>query len=288
MIIPLSDVQPGDILLHMGRGEISKLIAWAGDSHYSHAAVIYDAAQIAEAAAVGVRLMPLAGRAVDTTDFTLIDVYRPTNDGAKLQPAQLAAIDAVAKSYLGVPYPLNELVMLGVVSAIRDKVPVHPFARLIVRIAMDHYINSDPDHQVCSEYVYRCFAEAKTSPSLAPPILIKPRVDTPFPDINWIKLLEEYEEAKHRQSADPATPLIVNNLLEDKQLSVEAPETVSDEDLTSRHTIIKKRLSIGQNILLATGDRPVIDPLPNPRTILPADLAASPGFRILGALLQSV
>ena len=46
----------------MGRGQLSKLIAWVGDSAYSHAAMVIGNGELIEAATKGVRHASLAER----------------------------------------------------------------------------------------------------------------------------------------------------------------------------------------------------------------------------------
>jgi hypothetical protein len=77
-VLQVQDLEAGDVLLHMGRGELSKLIAWVGDSQYSHAAVVIDETQLMEAAASGVRLASLVQRTAMIANFHYVDVFRPT------------------------------------------------------------------------------------------------------------------------------------------------------------------------------------------------------------------
>lgn len=291
--IDASVIQPGDLLLHRGNGQISALIAWAGDSPFSHAAFAYDEAQVAEAAAVGVRHAKLADRVVDTADFSRIDVYRPS---AGITLPQLTAIRAVADSYMGTPYPMNQLVQLALICALRDKVPHDERVRLLLREVTDHLIDNDPHHLVCSEFVYRAFAEAKLTPSIAPRIVILDWVATPFPPIDWVKLMEEFEEDKKRaedaqkgRNAPPAPSVPTP--------SFGSGEGVTADALRDKHAQLRDALGVAvpqaaavnrvmANAAAAGG--PVIDPNPNPRAILPADLGNSPDFKLLGTVLSKI
>jgi hypothetical protein len=286
-----NSILPGDVLLHRGSGQISALIAWAGDSPFSHAAFVYDDAQISEAAAVGVRHMPLAGRLADTTDFLRIDVYRRTGGVAA---NELAGIRAIADGYLGTPYPINELSQLAVICALRDKIPVDNRLRLLLREVSDHLIDNDPHHLVCSEFVYRAFAEAKVTPSIAPRIAILDWVDTPFPHIDWIKLVVELEEDKKRaQNAQnnrgapaPSPP----------SPSLRADVIVSADELREKHAELREALGVSAKATPATNSATIVnamagpllfEPNPNPRAILPADLASSPDFTRLGSVFSA-
>lgn len=287
--IDKTTILPGDVLLHRGSGQLSALIAWAGDSPFSHAAFVYDDAQISEAAAVGVRHMPLAGRLADTTDFLRIDVYRRTGG---LAPDHLTGIRAVADGYMGRPYPMNELLHLALICALRDKIPHDNRLRLLLREVTDHLIDNDPGHLVCSEFVYRSFAEAKVAPSLAPRIPILDWVDTPFPHIDWIKLIVELEEDKKRaQNAQKAGAPPPPNP------SLRADVNVSADELREKHEELRDALGVSApqaapasntaRIVTAMAGAAVFDPNPNPRAILPADLANSPDFTCLGTVFST-
>jgi hypothetical protein len=69
-------LQPGDVLLMMGRCQLSKLIAWASDSKYSHAALMLDDGQLVEAALSGSHIAPLAGHLLKFDDYAHIDAFR--------------------------------------------------------------------------------------------------------------------------------------------------------------------------------------------------------------------
>ena len=288
--IDASAIQPGDLMLHRGNGQISALIAWAGDSPFSHAAFVYDEAQVAEAATVGVRRMKLADRVVNTASFSRIDVYRPS---AGITTAQLDAIRAVADGYMGTPYPMNQLVQLAIICAVRDKVPHDEQVRLLLREVTDHLIDNDPHHLVCSEFVYRAWAEAKLAPSIAPRIVVLDWVATPFPPIDWAKLSAEFEEDKKRaedaQKAHDAPPAP----------SVPSPAFgtgvgVTADELRDSHAQLRDALGVPAPRVAPVGGirpnaavaGPVIEPNPNPRAILPADLGNSPDFRLLGTVLS--
>ncbi|MGB0133334.1 hypothetical protein [Dokdonella sp.] len=156
-------LQPGDVLLHMGTGELSKLIAWVGDSAYSHAAMVIEDAQLIEAAASGVRHASLAERTQMGAHFHFIDVFRPLRPTPGDNKSR-AALLAATNRYLGVPYPMTSLITLGIACAVRNKIPGDQRLRRFVRMALDVVIANDSSQVVCSELVYRGFDEAATNP----------------------------------------------------------------------------------------------------------------------------
>lgn len=287
--IDLSAVRPGDVLLHMGRGEISKLIAWASDSGYSHAALVFDPQTVAEAVSVGVRKTDLGERAVDRGDFTVIDVLRFGGAGAGLDPAALSALQAQVNAFIGAPYPLDELFELGVVCALRSKLDWPEPAKWFLRVVLDHVIHTDPGRMVCSEFVYRSFAEAATAPAgrLRPRIEVIAQAPTPFPHIDWLALLKEYEEARHRSPSRALPPAPTSSAVQGLQARAIPPAaTTPDTDIAAQAEQIRS-LRAGHALRGVTSMAAIEDPWPNPATVTPADLANSPSFGRVGRLLQS-
>jgi len=248
------DLLPGDVLLHSSGAPISLLIEWAGDSDYSHAAVVYDATSLREASAAGIRSYDLATRLADTTDYRFIDAYRYAPNG--IVGDQVTAMRRVADGYMGNPYPLNELFFLGMACAVRDKVPVNAQLRLLLHKILDDVVDPNPHWEVCSEFVYRCYAEAKATPSMKARIVLAPLKDTPFPHIDMVALIEEIIAAyRQAHKTDALVPL---------------DSSVSEDQLRARYARLREKLG-----------PPVIDN-PNPRLILPVDLMDSPDFMLLG------
>ena len=268
---------PGDMLLHCEHGyEISKLIAWAGSSPYSHASVVYDDKTMREASAAGVRSYDLAKRFADKTNYLYVDVYRRTGEAKGLTPPQVAAVRKVADGYMGVKYPLEDLFFLGVICAARDKIPTDMNVRWALRIVTDWLVNSKPDYMVCSELVYRCYAEAKVDPSIKPEIDVPDLSDTPFPDIDVPKLLEEIWDLLH-PNHDEVMPLVPTD------------ETYEESEARLRANYARVRALFGADASSVPSDGgpriPVTDP--NPRLIMPSDLMNSPDFTELGRITIS-
>src|SRR5690606_16033220 len=193
-IVPVADLRTGDVLLMMGEGPLSDLIAWASDSLYSHAAIVADAGDLIEAAAAGVRRYPLATRVADQVHYQFIDALRMQGpDAATLSDADGAAVLAKAVSLLGTPYPVDQLALFGAIMAVRGKWPEHPLGRLVVREALDHAVPDQTGSVVCSEVVYRAYAECAATPTgrLAPVIVVGERGTAPFPQLDRKALFDE-------------------------------------------------------------------------------------------------
>ncbi|TWT23339.1 hypothetical protein FQY83_01435 [Luteimonas marina] len=298
--LPMDDLRTGDILLMLGEGPLSDLIAWASDGPYSHAAVVADGGDLIEAAASGVRRYPLAQRIADQVNYHFIDAYRMhgANDGP-LDAADLADVLAKAESLLGIPYPIDQLALLGAIMAVRGKWPEHPWARLLVRVALDHALPDATDGMVCSEVVYRAYAECAATPAgrLAPEIVVGERGTAPFPEIDWKALFDEiWPLLKPGGRQALQSPQRQLNALRSSDIagldiaSASAPD-VSDEELERARQAVLGRLGAGAAVAaresdaLLAGEGPV-DPKPNPRLVSPQDLAASPSVALLGRLMQ--
>jgi len=296
-VLQPNDLEPGDVLLHMGRGELSKLIAWVGDSAYSHAAVVYDQAQLMEAAASGVRYAPLAQRITMVENFVYIDVFRP----ARLQkPDHDVLLDLLRKAlapYIGLPYPMTSLFVLGIVCAVRNKIPGSRDLRRIVRMALDLIVDNDAHKVVCSELVYRGFDEAATEPShaLRLPVVTRSRQHTPLPDIDLIALahecLEDMQRAGRKPTLASEIALLAAPMHGMHEVVAAAVADVDEEDdLAGRLQQARAQLGIhsSEKVLLnasvAATSFALPDPTPNPKTVLPADLEFSPGLLKIGRL----
>jgi len=266
----------------MGDGEISKLIAWASNSLYSHSALVLDAETVIEAAGSGVRTTALAQRLANSKEFSLIDSYRFGGAKGGLITAQLSALQTQAKSFLGDAYPLDELFELGVVCALRSKLDWPEPLKWLLRIALDHVVHTDPTKMVCSEFIYRSYAEAPTNPAgaLRPTIEVVEAPQRPFPDISWLGLLKEYEEARHAAPRLPPAPTAAPAL---RSL---ATQTVVAPDIAAQAEHIRQRRSATTANTLATVQ--IVDPWPNPATVTPQDFADSPSFGKAARLLPSI
>jgi len=296
-LLPAADLRTGDVLLMMGDGPLSELIAWASDGVHSHAAIVADDGDLIEAATAGVRRYPLATRLADQTNYRFIDAMR--RDGAQgLDPADGAAVLAQAASLLGTPYPVDQLALFGVIMAVRGKWPVHPLGRLVVRVALDHALPDRTDRMVCSEVVYRAYAECAATPAgrLAPVIVVGERGTAPFPQIDWKALFEEIWpllDPGGRERLQPARLRL--NALRSGELGALHEDATAFGPVDDAELEAARRAVLGQAGLLVAGQGGPLPPMggagtvvpdPNPRLVSPQDLAVSPSFVPLGRLME--
>jgi hypothetical protein len=302
-LTPPASLLPGDVLLMLGDGPLSALIAWCGDSIYSHAAVVADNGDLIEAAASGVRRYAIADRLQDSKNFGFIDGFRTlSRDGQALAAADRAAIVAHARSLIGTPYPLDSLATLGVIVAIRGKLPQHRLARLLVREALDYLVRDNPSHMVCSELVYRALAECAVQPfgRLAPTIVITPPTHLPFPQIDWVALLEEVGPLLWPKSklklALAAGAAAGTDAASNADAATTAGQDIPDQALMQHVDQARAVLGLQPTppraasdavgaAMAAAGDAD--DPRPNPKLVTPQDLAATPDHVALERLLQA-
>jgi hypothetical protein len=266
-----SDLQPGDVLLHMGTGELSKLIAWVGDSAYSHAAMVIGGNQLIEAAASGVRHAGLAERTRMLANFHYIDAYRPLRPTAQDVRGRDALL-AAAEVYLGRPYPMTSLLTLGVICAVRNKTPGGVAMQQVLRMALDLVVHNDASQVVCSELVYRAFDEAATTPAhaLRLPLTTQWVAPTPMPKIDVGTLLAECLDDYQRSR--PKAPA----------MTLSATEGTDPAQLAELLAQARASLDLDGAVMSGAGDH-----APNPKTVLPADLQFSPGLHKLGRLAMT-
>jgi hypothetical protein len=268
--LQVDELKPGDVLLHMGTGELSKLIAWVGDSAYSHAALVIDNGQLIEAAASGVRHAGLVERTDMRAHFHFVDVYRPERPGANDGKDRTALLDSI-NAYLGRPYPMTSLLTLGIACTVRNKVPGDPKLRQFVRMALDLVIANDSSHVVCSELIYRGFDEAATQPMhlLRLRIVTRPVQGTPLPRIDLGALLKESLD-DYKRSLPKSRKAITSNAAGEDDFDVEA-------------LLLQARDRLGLGTATTSSMR---GHAPNPKTVLPADLEFSPGLKRIGRLVM--
>lgn len=275
-------IRSGDLILMLSTGPVSAMIAWCGDSAYSHAALMADNGDLMEASASGVRRYPLAKRLADRSEVVYLDGFRSLNKaGLPLSDAERAAVVAAGEVFLGTPYEFGKLLEIGIISAVRQKLPEHPLARFLVREALDHLLENDDRAMICSEFVYNSFLLAKVDPpgAVTPAVVVAPPSGLPFPKIDWVAFAKEMWEllqARPHAAALRATA---------------PPEAlgadIADEELTGRMAQARARLGMGK---LLTASAPAaagtVVPNPNPKLVTPLDLATSPSHSALGRLVQ--
>ena len=282
--IGVEALQEGDILLMMGEGPLSDLIAWASDGVYSHAGIVVDGGELVEASLGGVRRYPLARRMNEFEHFHFIDAWRPRDGrGRAFAATERGLVREHAATMLGLPYPVDQLALLGVVMAVRGKWPAHPVLRKLVRIALDRALPTQSPGMVCSEVVYRAWAECAAEPrgNIAPAIVEGERGTAPLPPIDWKRLAEEFGPLLLPQPASRlrgTAPLEVLSLAED-------PDAPTDEALEEARQQVLSRLGRGGPLCTPAPGAPA-GHHPNPRLVSPQDLANSPSTWCVGRLLE--
>lgn len=293
MTMRIAGLQEGDLLLMMGDGPLSDLIAWASDGVYSHAAIVADGGELIEASLAGVRRYPLAGRMQEQAHFHYIDAFRLRDRrGDAFTAADLELVRRHAQDMLGAPYAVDQLALLGVVMAVRGKWPAHPLARRLVRIALDHALPAESPGMVCSEVVYRAWAECAATPrgALAPEIVEGARGTAPFPDIDWKALFDEIGPLLGGKSRVDAAAGLRGAMppaatAADAWLLADGAPDVPDEALEQARQEVLARLD-NRALMRSSGVDAALDARPNPRLVSPQDLANSPRAIRLGRLMS--
>lgn len=277
------EMQSGDVILMLSTGPVSALIAWAGDSIYSHSALMADNGDIIEASAGGVRRYPLAKRIADKANVVFIDGFRTLDrSGTALNETQRAAVITSGEKFIGIPYEFGKLLEIGIICAVRQKIPAHPLARFLVREALDHALENSNKAMTCSEFVYNSFLGADVTPagSVTPVVIVAPRSELPFPDIDWVAFAKEMWELLHAAKPHNAAIYAASDI-------TTLGTDIQDNDLTQR--ISQLRDQIGIESMLSTqhnASGEIIVNNPNPKLVTPLDLAMTPSHTPLGRLVQ--
>ncbi|MCC3771515.1 hypothetical protein [Streptomyces sp. UNOC14_S4] len=161
MALP-EQLKPGDVVLTRGTEAISRAICLMDGSEVSHAALAVDGDTLAEAVGEGLRTIPYA-RALEGHDLLV---------GRSLAaPADMAPVLDVARRYLSgkISYAHQQVVLLAVLCVTR-RVPLPLGGRRLVRTVLDQAaaaVNALAEcgrqPMICSEFVYRCYHEARPS-----------------------------------------------------------------------------------------------------------------------------
>jgi hypothetical protein len=171
VLIQIKDLRPGDVLLYHGTALHSDLIRLFDGSEYSHAAM-YDGAKVVEAVADGVCARSVR---VSFKGAEYVDVYRWIgSDGkSRLGPPDYPADPIMARAHeyvgQGERYAYEEILLLALLATTRKIPPasVTPFLAAILRTMLDRaastittLLAAGKQPMICSELVYRCYAEA--------------------------------------------------------------------------------------------------------------------------------
>ncbi|MFF1476805.1 hypothetical protein ACFVYD_04355 [Streptomyces sp. NPDC058301] len=158
-----SELKTGDVVLTRGTGHLSRAICLLDGSEVSHAAIAVGPDTLAECVGEGLRTITYA-RALDAHDLVV---------GRTLtRPADMVPVIDVAQRYLGTrhAYAHQQVVLLALLAVTR-RIPLPPGGKRMVRAVLDQaagVLNTMAERgqqpMICSEFVYRCHAEAQPEP----------------------------------------------------------------------------------------------------------------------------
>lgn len=164
--IRMDQLQPGDILLCRGTGWLSHTICFLDGGSYCHAA-FFDGKELVQATLHGI----VRESVESLKNEKFVDVFRFNKDHHSLGELDWPAEPVVARAEeiagMGLKYATDHLVLMAFLVVTR-RVPLISFEKKILRTVIDHateLIAKMIDHgktpMICSEVVYRCYAEAK-------------------------------------------------------------------------------------------------------------------------------
>lgn len=262
--------EPGSIVAMLGKHEISKLIAWCSDGLYSHIGIVVDGGSFIEATTAGVVETSIKKRCPAIGQSPLHGFFSArTVDGGPLTANQSAALSAAARDYVGQKYDTGVLAQLGMVVLVKRRIPegaAECQARKLIDFALDQLVRGDREKLTCSELVYRVFAEAKVTPSLRLPLGNPPRLNQPFPEVDWAAFACEVAEIYFPGSCDF-----------ERNLSSQSPEDISAERLLQRIDEVAAQLDLAPGV--AESSLPMSRLVsPNPKVVQIPDLISSPRF----------
>jgi hypothetical protein len=288
--IPAHELRPGDLLLHASKGEVSKLIMWASDSEYSHIAMVIEPGLLAEARSAGVLFAEDLAKRLQGIGpaFHKIDAVR-LRQPDPLHPEVLKTLQEGARSMAGAKFALNDMFQLGVIAALRNKLPGDAAGQWLLTQILNVIVAQDPHRLVCSEFIYLAFHRAQTEPPglIDPEIVVVDRPDRPWPkDLDWLKLWREYRDASHAggaaleaQAFDGSPLKMLQGQAADKSLSAECLAAMAR---TRAHLGVRRTeqfTSLQAIVPAETQDET------NPELTLPQDFHDSPTFQPLGTIV---
>jgi len=159
-----SDIRAGDVLLFRGTSALSWAIRLFDGGDVNHAAIALGDGHLAEAAGAGLVLADIEPAVARNT---FVEVRRRHD----VAPADIADVVATAQRYVtnGNRYAYQQIFLLALLGITR-RIPAPRAARRLLRSAMDHaaaalndLIPSGRTRMICSEFVYRTYAEASTA-----------------------------------------------------------------------------------------------------------------------------
>lgn len=266
---------PGDVLLMRSAGEFSELVAWLGETEYSHSGLYAGDGIVIEAITKGVESTPLSALIADDS-VLCIDAFRGTaHDGSVMSAEDRSSVIACARGYLDTDFAKSRLVLLGAISAVRKKLPLLSVGVSgIVMLGLRLFRDSQVREVVCSELVYRSFLECDVDPEgrVRPRIMRRVPNPLPEPDIDVKKLKKEIRHILGWKE---------NALLADAELeALMAP--VTQDELEALHAEVRAQMDLDQDegflpeVDKGGPPREIMNPLP--RMVRPRDLEVSPSL----------
>mgnify|MGYP000583083838 CR=1 FL=1 len=274
----MSAIEPktGDVLLMMSTDELSKLIAWFGDSQYSHSALMVSEGVLMESIAAGITETKLTDLKQPDFNIKYVDVYRSLDrEGNFFTDSQQLAILASARQFMGIPFEFGKLVQIGVLAAVRQKIPANPIIRRLLRLAFDHVLANKEKAMTCSQFVYSSLLRADVAPSAS----VTPRIThsgpsgLSFPDnIDWHELVREIKALLPEHEQIENSYWLINEIQSD-EISV-----LSDAALLQKAAEVRSALGFTEEDEIRIASHLIGDIIdnPNPKLVTPGDLFATP------------
>ena len=276
---------PGDVLLMRGKGEVSTLVSWLGESRYSHAGLVGRDGKSIEAILGGVAETPLPDL-LDLEGILSVDLFRPkAHDGSAFGVADRRLVVDEAVSMLGTDFAVGDLVTVGMLVAMRDKPRIeNPWLRVVVMRALEQLRADDATRLVCSEFVYRCLRDCAASPrGRLRPVILEPQSNPMGPlRVNVPALIDELWDLLNPHG------LLDAELSPPDTADAPVPEVlqVSEKALDELHAEVRVRLGIPEAQTLSMEKWLARRELahPNPELIRPRDLEISPSLAFVARL----
>ncbi len=283
-MVSMSDLRPGDLLLHASKGEISKLIMWASDSDYSHIAMVFEPGLIAEARSAGVLFAERLDARVQNIGkaFHFIDVLRPRQPDP-LPADVLQALQESARRLEDAHFALNQMLELGLICALRNKMPGGTLVQRLVGSILARLVRQDPTRLVCSEFLYLAYRDAQTEPPglLAPRFEHVARPDRPFPaDFDLWELLREYQKASGAEPEGVVQEMLAAAGTGGLGALASSLTGAQGGSAGLQSLVVQARQKSVAGLFLPVGGGAV-----NPELTLPQDFADSASFTFLGTLV---
>lgn len=162
----MTEIRSGDVLLYHGRGFVSWAIRKFDGTDVNHAAIALDGERLGEAAGSGLQIAPIPA-SVSSNDFVVVRRFGAADP--------IDPVIGIADGYLAgsKPYAYQQIVLLAILASTR-RIPLPGIGRRMLRSVLDHAaaaLNAFVDKgdgtrsMICSEFVYRCYAEAAGDPN---------------------------------------------------------------------------------------------------------------------------